>query len=166
MNSKHHTLAIDPGPTESAFALFHTQTLNLVSFGKGPNSQVKELIQTDSLNIARVVIEEIRSYGMSVGMEVFDTVRFTGRLQEKAETLGKETALLPRISVKLHICKSSKANDPSIRQAIIDRYGPGKEKAIGTKKNQGPLFGVKADIWSAIAIGLTDIEQRNNPDGK
>jgi hypothetical protein len=57
--------------------------------------------------------------------------------------------------VKLHLCKSTKANDASIRQALIDRYGPGKERAIGTKKAPGPLYGVKADVWAALALAVT-----------
>lgn len=158
--TRHYTLAIDPGPKDSAFAMFHTQSKNLIAFGKMENDLVKKLLDSNAVTPNRVVIEEIRSYGMSVGMEVFDTVRYTGRLQERAESLGQVVALLPRLAVKLHICKSPKANDASIRQALIDKYGPGKDMAIGTKKAPGPLYGVKADVWSAIAIGLTDIETR------
>jgi hypothetical protein len=40
----------------------------------------------------------------------------------------------------------------------MDRYG-GKAKAIGTKAAKGPLFGLKQDMWSALAVALTAEEQ-------
>jgi hypothetical protein len=54
-----------------------------------------------------------------------------------------------------HLCEFVRANDANIRAALIDRFGPGKDKAVGRKATPGPLFGLKGDEWSALAIALT-----------
>jgi hypothetical protein len=98
-------------------------------------------------------IEEIASYGMPVGREVFQTVFWAGRFAQAWSPAP--FVLLPRRAVKLALCGSSRATDATIRQALIDRYGPGREKAIGSKKAPGPLYGLKKDLWSALALGVT-----------
>jgi len=50
------------------------------------------------------------------------------------------------------------ANDASIRQALIDRFG-GKDAAIGRKASPGPLHGIAADVWSALALAVTHTDQ-------
>jgi hypothetical protein len=47
-----------------------------------------------------------------------------------------------------------KAKDANIRQALIDIYG-GNDKAIGNKKTPGPLYGIKGDLWAALAVAVT-----------
>ena len=37
----------------------------------------------------------------------------------------------------------------------IDKFGGSKETAIGKKANPGPLYGVKKDIWAALAVAVT-----------
>jgi hypothetical protein len=63
----------------------------------------------------------------------------------------------------LQLCGSSRANDATIRQALLDRYGPGREKAVGTKANPGPLYGIKADLWQALALAVTYSDQMATP---
>jgi hypothetical protein len=38
---------------------------------------------------------------------------------------------------------------------LLDRFGPGREVAVGTKRAPGPLYGIKGDEWSALAVALT-----------
>jgi hypothetical protein len=95
----------------------------------------------------------IASYGMPVGAEVFDTCVWIGRFVE-AWCFTEYTSLVYRKDVKLHMCNSPRANDATIRQAVIDRFG-GKEKAIGNKKQPGPLRGVSGDVWQALALAIT-----------
>ena len=71
------------------------------------------------------------------------------------QTFIKAVALVYRRDVKLFHCQTVRANDANIRAAIIDRFGPGKEKAIGKKSAPGPLYGIKGDEWSALAVALT-----------
>jgi uncharacterized OB-fold protein len=87
-------------------------------------------------------------------------------------------------SVTMHLCKSTRAKDTNVRQAIIDLYG-GEEKAIGGKKcpeckgkgwfgpgrpvcpkcdgkkwktPPGPLNGIATDVWAALAVAITFAE--------
>ncbi|MBV8782506.1 MAG: hypothetical protein JO353_14005, partial [Phycisphaerae bacterium] len=53
-----------------------------------------------------------------------------------------------------------RAKDGNIRQALIDRFGPTKERAIGKKKSPGPLYGMSGDCWSALAVAVTYADQR------
>jgi hypothetical protein len=148
-------LAIDPGNEESADCLLVDGIPTV--FGKGPN---RELL--DGLRIFRsqkpdavLAVEMIASYGMAVGREVFETCLWIGRFIEAWEKSGGVTRLVYRRDVKLFLCQSARANDSNIRAALIDKYGPGKAAAIGTKKAPGPLYALKGDMWSALAVALT-----------
>ena len=95
-----------------------------------------------------VVIEQVRSYGMAVGAEVFDTVHWSGRFHEAA--LPLPVVLLPRQAVKLALCHDSRAKDANIRAALIDRYG-----GPAAIRKGGALFGVHGDVWAALAVAVT-----------
>ena len=100
------------------------------------------------------VIEMVASYGMPVGREVFETVRWIGRFHEAFG--GAEYVY--RKDVKIHLCQSMRAKDANVRQAILDLFPPaggGKVPQVGTKLQPGPLYGVRKDIWSALAVALT-----------
>src|SRR5689334_20143266 len=75
-----------------------------------------------------VAIEMIAAMGMAVGAEVFETCLWIGRF---IELLGPaRVTLIKRHEVKMHLCANSRAKDANIRQALIDRFGPGSERAI------------------------------------
>jgi len=87
---------------------------------------------------------------MPVGIETFETCYWIGAMCH--EYNGKR---IYRSTVKHHLCGSSKAKDANVRQALIDRFGPGRELAIGTKKNPGPLYGISSHCWAALALAVT-----------
>jgi hypothetical protein len=65
-------LAIDPGPTESAYLwLEHGKP---TAFAKAPNDCVLGICRASANK--PLVIEQVASYGMPVGAEVFETVFF------------------------------------------------------------------------------------------
>jgi hypothetical protein len=138
-------LAIDPGPEESAYVLWDGAAVHEARKVKN----VELLLMLKEGRTGVVVIERIESYGMPVGVEIFDTVFWAGRLAQRAADSGCEVFNVPRRKVKLHLCEDSRARDSNIRQAIIDRFG-GKE---ATKKG-GALCLVKGDCWQALALAL------------
>lgn len=151
-------LAIDPGCHESASVwLVDGRPQNP---RKEPNEALLERLR-GPLTCAHDVlaIEMIASYGMAVGREVFETCLWIGRFVEVGTWRGMQTVLVYRRDVKLFLCQSARATDSNIRAALLDLYGPGKEKAIGSKKAPGPLYGLKGDMWSALAVALTAQEQ-------
>jgi hypothetical protein len=100
--------------------------------------------------------------GMAVGAEVFETCFWSGRFAERWFDNGGTWDRIKRHQVKMHICGNMRAKDANIRTALIDMFGPGKEKAIGTKKNPGPLYGVSGDVWQALAVAVTYAEMERS----
>lgn len=142
-----NVLAIDPGPTESAWVEFDGE--RVLDFGIDPNIEVLDVVDNSP---GGLVIEGVACYGMPVGKEVFDTCIWIGRFIQVRS--GTRHPLVYRPDVKLHLCHSMRAKDPMIRQALIDRFGPGKDKAIGKKKSPGPLYGISSHCWSALAVAV------------
>jgi hypothetical protein len=140
-------LALDPGTTKTAFALW--SGAEVLQCGHEDNADVLQIIREQRLAYEVLACEMVASYGMAVGREVFETVYWIGRFIEAADQAGEEHRLVYRKDVKLHICNSPRAKDANIRQALIDRFGD-----VGTKKNPGPLRGVKSHIWAALAVAV------------
>lgn len=184
-------LAIDPGSTESAYVELNGKCLR--NKGKVVNDEMLTLIQEwyaedPRLDKCVMAIEMPACYGMPVGKDVFETCRWVGIFQhafgiERTHLVYRKARNIEDgiDSVCMHLCKSTRAKDPNVRQAIIDRYG-GEDKAIGNKKCRkckgkgwfgakramcpvcdgekwrlppGPLADVSADIWAALAVAIT-----------
>lgn len=143
-------LAVDPGTTESGFVLM--QGRRIVQSGVEDNHAM--LKRVASSGAETLAIEMIASYGMAVGKEVFQTCVWVGRFQQAWHS-PDSVKLVFRKDVKLHLCGSPRAKDANIRASLIDRYGPGKEIAVGNKKNPGRLYGVKSHAWAALAVAVT-----------
>jgi hypothetical protein len=148
--------ALDPGTT-------HTGMVVLSSAGDVVGSDVlKNEALVHWLADARpdpdmlLAIEWVSSYGMAVGREVFETCRWVGRFQQ-AWHFPEAVVLITRAEVKLALCRTTRAKDPNIRQALIDLYQPtggGACPQIGTKSKRGPLYGVRTHAWSALAVAV------------
>lgn len=151
-------LTIDPGYEQSAWLVYNGATV--LSHGIERNEDVLDLLLRLSGEVDAVVLEQIESFGMAVGREVFETVFWTGRFYEAARERCVPQRM-PRKAVKLHLCQSARAQDSNIRTALLDRFG-GKDAAIGKKKTPGPLFGIKSHEWSALAIAVTWWDQHMN----
>jgi len=139
-------LAIDPGNEKSAYVLWNADSEELWEMGIEENEKLVSMLSSLRVGSDVLAVEMIASYGMPVGATVFETCLWVGRFIERWED---DYALVYRKDVKLHLCHTSKAKDANIRQALIDRYGE-----PGTKKEPGKLYGVKKDIWAALAVAV------------
>ena len=152
-------LAIDPGPEQSAVLEYDTLTRTPVEWVKHSNDWILDLLDASGAN--ELAIEMVASYGMAVGAEVFQTCVWVGRFTERWLEVDRPVPrMVFRKEVKMHLCGSMRAKDANVRQALIDRYGPGKDKAIGRKATPGPLYGMAGDCWSALAVAITAHETR------
>lgn len=143
-------LAIDPGSAQSAWLLYAHGEVE--GFAIQPNEELLASLRLEWVPaIDVVVIEQIESYGMAVGREVFDTVWWAGQFAEAVYPLL--VLRMPRRTVKLALCQDSRAKDANIRAALIDRFGGPESRRKG-----GPLYGVSKDVWSALAIAVTFVE--------
>lgn len=145
-------LALDPGTTDTGWCILSGS--DVLGSGVFSNARTLELVQRTHADV--LAIEMISSYGMAVGKEIFETVRWIGRFQQ-AWRDPEAVELVYRIDVKLHLCGSARAKDPNVRQALIDMYpasGGGKKPQIGTKSSPGPLYGVSSHAWPALAVAV------------
>lgn len=152
--------AVDPGPVRSAVVLLDLDTLrpspgSCIEDNEVTVRRFRHLTPGDG---DRLAVEMIASYGMAVGREVFETCVWIGRYVEAWK--GPNARLVYRRDVKLHLCGQARAKDPNVRAALLDRFGPGRERAIGTKKAPGPLYGFRDDLWAALGVAVTAAETR------
>jgi hypothetical protein len=152
--------AVDPGTEQSALVILQDDRVegtiyrndDLLSHLGGPYWD------------GHLVVEQIESYGMPVGREVFETVFWSGRFVEawrqkvyngQPWAHGRTWSLLPRKTVKMTLCGSPRAKDANIRQALIDRYG-----GPAVTRKGGRLAGIKSHCWAALALAVTYQETR------
>lgn len=160
MGISREVLAIDPGPTESAWLVYEPRDRVLIDCGIDTNGDLlAQLRQAERLG-DHLAIEMIACYGMPVGAETFETCRWIGKFEEAwlrpegCEALPESrVSRIYRKDIKLHLCGTTRAKDANVRQALLDRFGG--SGAVGTKKNPGPLYGVKSHLWAALAVAVT-----------
>ena len=170
-------IAIDPGNFQSAYCFIDRASLRPIRFGLVDNDELRDIIARPVISysldgaeresaIREAAIEMVRSYGMAVGAEVFDTCVWIGRFTEVCLSAGIETSYVYRMDEKLHICHDSRAKDANIRTALIDRFAEHDRKnGRGTKKKPDWFYGFKKDIWAAYAVGITYIERGGGASG-
>jgi hypothetical protein len=157
-------LAIDPGYRQSAYVAY--DGVRIQAHGIVKNEELLEALGPDVLvrpwpsgPDLTLVIEEMQLFKSSfgVGKEIFDSVFWSGRFAQAWHPRPFDRILRSRVRGHL---QCGKGGDSAVRQALIDRFGPYKETAIGKKASPGPLFGIRADEWSALAIAVTWTDQQ------
>lgn len=144
-------IAVDPGYRQSAFVVY--DGAKVIAHGIKDNE-----VFLGDLGIVRyeatLVLEEMQLFtsNYGVGKEIFDSVFWSGRFAQAWSPRPFDRIL--RSKVRAHL-QASKGGDAAVRQALIDRFGPYKEVAIGKKASPGPLYGIRADEWSALAVAVT-----------
>jgi len=150
-------LAIDPGPEQSAWVLWNGRFIlsKAIEDNESLISKIHNLMVPVAPNI--LALEEVRNtYGMPAGISICRTIFWTGRFYEAWQTAvpNSQIILVPRIDVKMHLCKTARARDANVRQVLIDRFGK-----PGRKNNPGILYGVKKDMWQALALAVYIYDQ-------
>lgn len=156
-------LAIDPGYTESAYALIR-EDCGLARrkdwpppFAKCDNETIEHVI--DHARPDHVVIERLACYGMPVGREVLETCEWVGRFDVWAHMCGAHVDYVYRREVKLNLCGNARAKDGNVRQALIDRFAKHDLKnGKGTKARPDWFYGFFKDVWQAYAVGVTWVD--------
>jgi len=152
-------IAIDPGTTESGLVIWDGETVLLST--KDDNERLLWRLQHSwpTFEKSDLVIEQIRSYGQTVGQEIFDTCVWCGRFEQAwLMSSGVKAEYIPRVEIKKHICHRHIATDSHIRQALIDRFGPKP-----TKKKDNPVYGgykIANDEWQSWALAVTYIDKQ------
>lgn len=149
-------LAIDPGNEESGYVLYDAVSQLVLERGKCSNEQLLNSLRGSEFDAATdLAIEMAQSFGAKVWDQVFVATRWVGRFIEAWDNAtGCPHHFVYRRDVKLHITGSPRAKDGQIRQCLLERWG-GKTIAVGTKSARGPLYGITADAWAALAVAVT-----------
>jgi hypothetical protein len=149
-------LGIDPGNCQSAFVLLDTETQEILFKTILPNKECFLAFEQIKPAPDVCVIEQVAGMGMAVGETVFETAVWSGRFWQMLDSLGFKVERIKRMPIKHILCGSSRAKDKNIRQRLIDIYGE-----QGTKKTPGKTYGMKADMWAALAVATAwDIQKK------
>ena len=161
---RNKIMAIDPGPSESAYVVVEHDGREITRVAMKDKVQNEALLNNIRMlaNGCDIAMEMVASYGMPVGREVFETCVWIGRFLQEAGVppAGWERAVVYRIEEKTALCHSAAARDSNIRQALVDRYAPGAANSgKGTKKEPGFFYGFRADVWQAMAVAVAWFER-------
>jgi hypothetical protein len=159
-------IAIDPGTDKSAFVSWDTEKDDFV---KTDNKYRMGLVSNqdfydNAINLIQkvwpklIAFEMVQSYGLTVGRSTFQTVLFVGRMTERFRLTYAHGGLTPYFTIKYYGRPTIKAqiggrNDAQVRASLRMRYGEAKK---GEK-----LYGVKKDIWSALALAAALTERED-----
>jgi hypothetical protein len=173
-------LSVDPGTEHSGWVFTHEWDVLRIG-NETPNDVVVDVIRSlpwDYLLIEEIVTAFGRNNGRApVGKEVFRAqlwagILFTHGLQVCSRR--DSVRLLPRGDIARHFKPPGRklADDSLIRKKLIARYpktGDGKEPAIGTGKQPGPLYGMAGHAWQALGLTayfLEHFHDRISPTGQ
>jgi len=164
-------IAIDPGPEESAIVCY-VESASVgyecgqpIEWSIGPNEYIRrEIIDMASRydDATTLAIEYTPPYSLQttsgrhyVPNQVALTAIEIGRFVQLWSVYERPAVLVSRMDVKKHLLGRATGNDAAITQAILARYGGTRENAVGKKTSPGPLYGLKRDLWSALAVAIT-----------
>lgn len=126
--------SVDPGTYESAYLLFDPANQRIVDMGIYDNAELLTMLRLGCRRMTHFAIEQIASYGFTVGQEVFDTVLWSGRFLE-ATHKHATPILVKRKQVLAHFRAK---NDATLRAALINRFGT-QTKCV-------------YDLWAALGV--------------
>lgn len=151
-------LAIDPGPRVSGVVTYCNGAVTSAAV----LSNEEALFTVQHIAADYFAYEMIASYGARVGAETFQTCVWIGRfVQAWVSRLNRdEDSIIPvfRMDVKKHLLHSHQGGDKDVNAALVGMFGP-----VGTKKNHGPLYGVKSHAWAALGVAVTAKDMIVNP---
>lgn len=152
-------LSLDVGTEQSGYCFMNSADYAPLEFGKMNNQELLERIVMMGLYGA-LVYEEFQSYGMTVGQSTIKSITWNGRFIQVAWDRKIPFYPIYRVEEKINLCKSTKAKDANLRQAMIDRFAKFDFKnGKGTKNNRDWFYGFSKDAWSAAIIGVTFIDK-------
>lgn len=164
-------LALDPGTTHTGWALIGRDTRTgtdgaVLESGRYPNEELLEMLLRRDVGLDEtlerddlVLIEAMSPRGMRLGVETMEALRWSGILEQAARPNRVVRVSRDEVKRVLLGATNAKGSDAAIRQVLIDRFAAltgdptgGRAAAVGSKRHPGPLHGVIADAWAAVAL--------------
>ncbi len=157
-------LAIDPGSEQSAAVIYDDGEIIWHAFL--PNEEMIMRMFEYAYSGTHLAIEYTKAHTLQFKgknrsffpQQVLDTARWVGRFEQ---AFGGPFTEIDRRQVKQTLGVPPNGTDAHVNAALYDRFGDGTRKsAVGTKKNPGPCYGLKADLWQALAVAVTFADQQ------
>lgn len=157
-------IGIDPGPVQSAAVVYDTDiewvTLKVFWENLTLDSWLGNVEEARSADV--LAIEDIQSYGGPVGADVFETCEWLGIFKRSwwgpmcNHRATKNLRCITNPVISSWLTNQPRAKKSQIRQRLIDIFGgvDGRKKAIGTKKDPGPLHEITNHLWDALAVAV------------
>lgn len=166
-------LAIDPGTTQSAYAMIR-QDYSIISAAKVENDDVLRLVQIGDYDEMVIECMEARHVQNGViGAETYDTCYWIGRYMQAAIDRGKPVhrvyrseerkRLVPTKKNRLppHPASVGQTADSQIRATLIRRFAKHDFKnGKGKATCKDTFYGFAKDMWSAYAVGVVFLDRR------
>lgn len=153
-------LAIDPGPATCGLVVYDTDAQRVTrAHAELTWPDVRHVLSEYLLSGAAVVCERTQAGPPST--DVVRTTEVVGRVMEWCDSTRTPLELLYRREVLATLGVSARGSkDARVRAALINLHGWTKDRAIGTRRAPGPLYGVTSHAWAALALAVT-INLRN-----
>ena len=152
-------IGIDPGPLKCGLVRYDTDDKRVVESFK--DADVDFVLRYIGKSQAQHIgIERVQSYGIAGG-DLLRTSEVVGRLWQQAfrqdhYAIEGGLSLHYRRDVLRFLDVTGKGSrDSLVRARLIEMHGGTRAEAQGSKRNQGPLYGVSSHAWSALAVALT-----------
>ena len=160
-------LAIDPGPERSALVEFDADRFRYVRAAYAVNERIRFAVFKSRADRALIeytppYTQRVKGTGHAyVPKEILQTAFESGRMVEAWEQSHGpgDWGLINRTTIRRWLLGHTQGGDPEIRAAICDRFGVTAKTAKGTKKEPGPLYGIKGDLWAALAVAIVYCDQ-------
>ena len=157
-------LSIDPDPNGGSWVLLD-ESGEVLDHGYQEQRGVLFNSIRAATGVVTVVVEGIQNMGMPMGNPTIETIKNIGEFRAACYGMALVTFddTLTRPKIKGALCGSARAKDSNVRAALLDLYpatGGGATPQIGIKSQPGPLFGIKADEFAALAVGLVWLSLR------
>lgn len=155
-----YILGIDPGTTQSGYAVFNAKNNVPVASGKIDNQDILNLIFDMSIispQDVTVVIERFAPQS-NIGMTTVTSIHWAGRFYECAVEKNFPVYRIYRRDIKKHLLgkfdKSKGSADSQIRKELVKRFAKFDFKnGKGNKDNPDTLYGFShSDTYSALAV--------------
>jgi hypothetical protein len=151
MTTPRFYIGIDPGPLTSGVVVLDRDGRVVLSEHAADVDRVLAILSPGWPDRSSAAgIERIQSRGIA-GASLFQTAEMGGRFFQAALYYGHTARWIYRREVLAALDVTGKGSrDAMVRQALIEVYDG--STSIGTKRNPGPLYGVKSHAWQALAV--------------
>lgn len=147
-------IALDCGTHESAILSWNGESIGTALIL--PNEKVLAMLDSPIVAGRLVVFEFLSCYGARVGNETFQTLRWIGRMEQKARDRGAIVKLPERREIVQHFGVTGKGKDSAIIAVLTSRFGP-----KGTAKKPGVTHKLSKHLWQAFACAVFAFDNRS-----